>query len=48
MNAGKPVHFDRVERFARSLLGFALLAGVVWAVAGSTAGPVLTLVRLLA
>ena len=48
MNAGKPVRLDRVERFVRGMLAFALLAGVVWALADGGAVPVVKLVRLLA
>ena len=48
MNAGKPVRLDRVERFVRGILAFALLAGVAWALADSGAGPVIKWVRQLA
>lgn len=48
MNAGKPVHFNRAERLVRSLLAFALLAGVAWALADGSAAPVVELARLLA
>lgn len=48
MNAGKPARSDRVERFVRGILAFALLAGVVWALAESGPGPVIKWVRQLA
>ncbi|MFC5569659.1 hypothetical protein ACFPN1_06250 [Lysobacter yangpyeongensis] len=39
MNAGKPTRSnDRAERLARSMLGAALLAAVVWAVMGNSLG----------
>ncbi|MFC5577452.1 hypothetical protein ACFPOA_05395 [Lysobacter niabensis] len=39
MNAGKPTRSrDRLERVARAMLGFALLAAVAWAVMGNNMG----------
>jgi hypothetical protein len=44
MSAGKS---DRVERVIRGILAFALLVGVVWALAESGPGPVIKWVRQL-
>jgi hypothetical protein len=39
MNAGKPTRSrDRLERVARAMLGFALLAAVAWALTGNHLG----------
>jgi len=39
MNAGKPTRSrDRLERVARAMLGFALVAAVAWAVMGNNMG----------
>lgn len=39
MTAGKPTRSrDRLERVARAMLGFALLAAVAWAVMSNNAG----------
>jgi hypothetical protein len=39
MNAGKPTRSrDRLERVARGMLGFALLAAVAWALMSNNAG----------
>ncbi len=34
MNAQKPTRPDRAERVARSMLAFALVSAVIWALAG--------------
>lgn len=39
MNAGKPTRQGRFELFARSMLGLALVVGVIWALTGGGAAP---------
>lgn len=48
MNAGMPTRSDRIERVARAMLALALLAGVIWALAGAGAVPTLSFHDLLA
>lgn len=48
MNANMPNRQDRIERVVRSLLGLALLAGVVSALSGGAMLPEFNLSQLLA